>query len=153
MLAIRPVSVAKSPAPAIINMHAMIRPSVVNGYLSPYPTVVIVTNAHQKASPVSLMFAAGESSTLSTATALKTITHNELAATAANDVNFLCPKKKVRRFFIDRNARRTRKMRMIRTTRPTWKMFTGRLETKSIQPHFRKLSFRAGATKPHKEVG
>jgi len=141
MLAIRPVSVAKSPAPAVIKTHAMIRPSVVTGYLSPYPTVVIVTNAHQNASPVSLMFALGESSTLRTAIALNTITHSELATTAANNVNFLRTKKNVRRFFTDRNARRIRNTRMIRTTRPTWKMFTGRLETKSIQPHLKNCAF------------
>jgi hypothetical protein len=88
MLAISPVSVAKSPVPAVINTHPMIRPSVLNGYLSPYPTVVIVTNAHQNASPVFLMFASGESSTLRTAIALNTITQSELAATAVNDVNF-----------------------------------------------------------------
>jgi hypothetical protein len=95
---------SKQSCPGVINTHAMIRPYVVNGYLSPYPTVGIVTNAHHKASPVSLMFASGKSSRLRIAIALNTTTQSELAATAANDVNFLCARKKVRRFFIDRNA-------------------------------------------------
>jgi hypothetical protein len=69
----------------------MIRPYVVNGYLS--PTVGIVTNAHHKASPVSLMFTSGKSSRLRIAIALNTTTQSELAATAANDVNFLCAKR------------------------------------------------------------
>jgi len=38
-----PVNVPNSPTPVVIRNAAMIRPSVVTGYLSPYPTVVIVT--------------------------------------------------------------------------------------------------------------
>lgn len=37
------------------------RPSEVTGNLSPYPTVVIVTNAHQMASSTPLMLASGTS--------------------------------------------------------------------------------------------
>ena len=88
ILAMNPVNVAKAPAPATMRTHAIIRPSVVKGYLSPYPTVVIVTKAHQKASSAFLIFDSGKSSKFITAIAANTIMQKEMAATAANEVPF-----------------------------------------------------------------
>ncbi len=47
------------PTPASITKTATHLPSVVTGYVSPYPTVVIVTSAHHSASPPSVIVASG----------------------------------------------------------------------------------------------
>jgi hypothetical protein len=48
--AIKPVNIPNKPTPVVIKTAAIALPSVVTGNLSPYPTVVIVTKAHQIAS-------------------------------------------------------------------------------------------------------
>ena len=47
------------PIPESITNIPISRPTSVRGKYSPYPTVVIVTMAHQKASPKLVMFAPG----------------------------------------------------------------------------------------------
>ncbi len=55
--------VLKTATPVMISMVPTIRPPGVIGYLSPYPTVAIVTMPHQSASPgvVMLALASGRS--------------------------------------------------------------------------------------------
>jgi len=53
--AINPVNVPNNATPVIIKKPAIIRPSVVTGNLSPYPTVEIVVNVHQNASSAVLI--------------------------------------------------------------------------------------------------
>lgn len=63
--AINPVNVPNNATPVIIRNAAIILPSDVIGYLSPYPTVVMVTNAHHIASPAVFILHSGNFSTWS----------------------------------------------------------------------------------------
>lgn len=67
----------------------MILPSVVTGNLSPYPTVVMVTKAHQMASSAVLMLLSGAVSTFRMAMDEKMTSNTEMTATAENVPRFL----------------------------------------------------------------
>lgn len=114
-----PVYVPNTPIPATINKLAINLPSVVVGYLSPYPTVVIVVIDHHRASSAVLIleFSLSRSNCkIATEDAnSRTMDNNE---TDMNALSFRLLIKNAVIVFAALNIRKMRKSLMIRAARP-----------------------------------
>lgn len=131
------VNVPNNPTPTAINSAAMILPSVVTGYLSPYPTLVMVTYDHQMASSAVFMLLFGSCSTSSIEIEENMMVSMAMIAAVANVPLVLLLNTCCMRCLVERKALRILSIRSSLIARPA-RMYSrlGILATRSIQPHF-----------------